>query len=246
MVGRSSDAGRRTLGLRLFRAALPALADFSSPRAWAFALLGIDACLVTGEDGELQEARRALSVKLLELFYRTRTTDWKWFEDSLTYCNPRLSQALVVSGRATGNDEMTLAGLESLRWLVSVQFSGDRSFAPIGSNGFYRRGGERARFDQQPVEAYAMVSACLESRRATGDQSWTDFANGAFAWFLGINALRQSLYDPITGGCRDGLHEDRMNENQGAESTLAFLLALSEMRAADKDGLLRSTLEVSK
>ena len=134
-----------------------------------------------------------------------------------------------------------------LRWLRAMQQEQRRAaqsreqradtngghFVPIGSNGFYQRGGERARFDQQPVEAQAMVSACLEAYRITGDKSWRKEARRAFEWFLGRNDLNLPLYDPTTGGCRDGLHPDRPNENQGAESTLAFLQSLLELRLAE-------------
>jgi hypothetical protein len=124
--------------------------------------------------------------------------------------------------------------LRSLEWLVSTQCSDDGYFAPIGSNGFFPRGGPKAAFDQQPVEACAMVSASLDAARATGDPRWSTYARRAFTWFLGQNQLQQPLYDAATGGCRDGLHSDRANENQGAESTLSFLHALLEMRAADR------------
>jgi hypothetical protein len=232
LAGRSADGGRRQLGARLLHNALPALASFTSPRAWAFALLGIDECLrLSPDDDGLHSARRALSAKLLDLFRRTSRPEWQWFEESLTYCNPHLSQALVASGAAMGDQAMMESGLASLRWLASVQFSGDGCFVPIGSNGFYPSDGQKACFDQQPVEAYAMVSACLQSMRATGDERWADLASRAFQWFLGENVLGLSLYDPSTGGCRDGLHPERANENQGAESTLSFLLALSEIRA---------------
>jgi hypothetical protein len=130
---------------------------------------------------------------------------------------------------------MAEAGLESLSWLTTVQRADaeGRHFVPIGSNGFYQRGGERARFDQQPVEAQAMVSACLEAYRVTSDKRWRKEARRAFEWFLGRNDLNLPIYDPTTGGCRDGLHPDRVNENQGAESTLAFLQSLLELRLAE-------------
>jgi hypothetical protein len=129
---------------------------------------------------------------------------------------------------------MTEAGLESLRWLADLQKSevGGGHFVPIGSNGFYPKDGERARFDQQPVEAQGMVSACLAALRITGKKSWHREARRAFEWFLGRNDLHTPVYDPTTGGCRDGLHPDRPNENQGAESTLAFLQSLLELRLA--------------
>jgi hypothetical protein len=125
--------------------------------------------------------------------------------------------------------------LESLTWLADVQRAEETGghFVPIGSNGFYQRGGERARFDQQPVEAQAMVSACLEAHRITGDKRWYKEARCAFDWFLGRNDLNLPIYDPTTGGCRDGLHPDRPNENQGAESSLAFLQAVLELRLAE-------------
>ena len=127
------------------------------------------------------------------------------------------------------------AGLESLQWLAELQRADTNGghFVPIGSNGFYQRGGERARFDQQPVEAQAMVSACLEAHRVTGDKGWHNEARRAFDWFLGRNDLNLPIYDPVTGGCRDGLHSDRANENQGAESSLAYLQAVLEMRLAE-------------
>ncbi len=235
IVGRSEDPGKQSLGGDLFHAALPSVAIFTSPRAWAFSLLGIDEYLRAFQgDSNVQALRTVLSERLLNLFRRTSDSSWPWFEDCLTYSNARLSQALIVSGTRMEHEEMTAAGTRSLRWLVDIQCSEDGYFAPIGSNGFYRRGARKALFDQQPVEACAMVSACLEAGRVTGDGQWAHHARRAFSWFLGQNHLQQSLYDAATGGCRDGLHADRVNENQGAESTLSFLLALAEMRSADR------------
>jgi hypothetical protein len=132
------------------------------------------------------------------------------------------------------NEEMKEAGLKSLEWLVSLDFSEEGYFSPVGSNGFHERGKTRAMFDQQPVEACAMVSACMEAHRSTGEERWVETARRTFGWFLGQNQIQQWLYDATTGGCRDGLHADRVNENQGAESTLSFLLALCDMRSADR------------
>ena len=110
----------------------------------------------------------------------------------------------------------------------------DGCFRPIGSNGFWKRGAAPAIHDQQPLEASAAVSACIEAYNATADPVWEKSAKSAFAWFLGVNDLRLPLYDPSTGGCFDGLHDNRVNQNQGAESTLSFLLALAEMQAFQK------------
>jgi hypothetical protein len=152
------------------------------------------------------------------------TEDWPWLEDSVTYENARFSQALILSGQWMPNPEAFEIGLKSLRWLVSIQKTQSGCFRPIGSNGFYQRDGARADFDQQPLEAQAMVAACHEASRE---------AKRVFEWFLGRNDLGLPIYDSTTGGCGDGLHHDRVNENQGAESTLAFHLALAEMNCAE-------------
>jgi glycosyltransferase involved in cell wall biosynthesis len=237
VVGRASDPGRRSLAGNLFQAALPAVPGFSSPRAWAFTLLGIDEYLRAFHgDRNVQAVGLALAERLLDLFHRASRPDWPWFEDRLTYCNAQLPAALMVSGAWLERPDMIAIGARTLEWLASVQRSADGYFAPVGSNGFYSRGEPPAIFDQQPVEAASMVSACADALRIDGDARWADHARRAFNWFLGENHLHASLYDPVTGGCRDALHADRVNENQGAESTLAFLLALHEMRASERVG----------
>ena len=166
----------------------------------------------------------------MQLFDDAAQPDWPWFENELTYDNAKLSHALILSGRATGQQQVFERGLQTLRWLAEIQTSEHGHFRPIGSNGFYRRGGTRANFDQQPIEAQAMVSACLEAYRATSDAWWYEQAQRAFDWFLGWNDLGLEVYSANTGGCRDALHVDRVNGNQGAESTLAFLLSVTEMQ----------------
>jgi glycosyltransferase involved in cell wall biosynthesis len=234
VVGRLGDPGRRSLAADLFHAALPAVPAFSSPRAWAYALLGIDEYLGAFQgDRGVQAIRSLLAERLLDLFHRTSGPQWPWFEDRVTYCNARMPQALLVSGARMDHPGMVAAGTQALDWLVSIQRSPDGYFAPVGSNTGVERGAPTVAFDHQPVEACVMVSACLEARRVTGDGRWAEHARRAFDWFLGQNHLHCPLYDASTGGCRDGLHADRPNENQGAESTLSFLLALVDMRSTD-------------
>jgi hypothetical protein len=164
------------------------------------------------------------------MYESIRSPGWKWFEDILAYGNARLPQAMLLAGAAREDDHMVSAALEALDWLLKTQrCETNLHFVPIGSQGFYRKGGEKARFDQQPLEAAGAVSACLQAYRVTGDARWRNEAWSAFNWFLGDNDLQLPLYDFVTGGCRDGLHPDRVNENQGAESTLSFLMALLEM-----------------
>ena len=222
----------QTLAAQLFELALPAAADFVSPRAWAFTLIGIDEYLrrLSG-DRRVAQFRESLTAKLMQRYDDAATEEWHWFEDIVSYANAKLPHAMILTGRNTDNSAMLERGLKALRWLVKTQTSNTGIFRPVGSNGFYPRGQECALWDQQPIEAQATVSACIEAFQATNDVFWIIEARRAFEWFLGRNDLGLALYDSSTGGCRDGLHVDRLSQNQGAESTLAFLLSLTEMQA---------------
>lgn len=227
----------------LFEQTLPSILLTTSPRAWAFALIGIyEYSQKFAGDRRADQVRDELAGRLLTLYQNNRSEEWRWYEKELSYCNAALPHGLLTCGKSIPNKAMTDAGLESLNWLADLQCADAGHFVPIGSNGFYQKGGERARFDQQPVEAQAMVSVCLEAFRITGDKFWNREARRAFEWFLGRNDLNLSVYDPTTGGCRDGLHSDRLNENQGAESTLAFLQSLLELRLAKQKHLFMEAL----
>jgi glycosyltransferase involved in cell wall biosynthesis len=231
VLGRSNTPVLQSMAGRVFEQALPGILNTTSPRAWAFTLIGIHEYLQRfAGDRRAGQVREELSGRLLALYQNHRSDEWCWYEDKLTYCNAALPHALLMCGQSMPNDSMTEAGMESLSWLAGLQRADEGHFVPIGSNGFYQQGGDRALFDQQPVEAQAMVSACIEAYRITCDNRWRKEARRAFEWFLGRNDLNLPVYDPTTGGCRDGLHPDRINENQGAESTLAFLQALLELR----------------
>jgi hypothetical protein len=234
-VGRSRQPSLPSWAAQLFDRALPAVVEMTSPRAWAFTLLGIHEYFkrLSG-DRLVAQVRDTLTVRLLELFDRTATDDWQWFEEVLSYDNARLPQALIQSATISGNARALEVGLRSLRWLMALQKAPQGHFRPVGSNGFARKGGEHAQFDQQPLEAAAGVSACLAAFRATQDPDWLREALSSFDWFLGRNDLGIELYDASSGGCRDGLHQDRANQNQGAESTLSFLLALAEMKLIEE------------
>src|SRR5580698_8527829 len=236
VLGKSKDEGLRGAAGRLFELAVPAAVEFRSPRACAFALLGLHEYLDSFPgDRAAVNAAHSLTDRLMDSYQKYQAEDWEWFENSLSYSNARLPQALLRSGVRFANADMEAVGLQALNWLVSVQRSEvNGHFVPIGSEGFYSKKTEKARFDQQPIEACAMVSACVEAYRTTGQGRWRQEAWSAFNWFLGDNDLEISLYDPTTGGCRDGLHPDRANENQGAESTLSFLMAMLEMRRLEE------------
>jgi glycosyltransferase involved in cell wall biosynthesis len=232
-VGRSRSHSLREWAAQLFEAAVGMAETFTSPRAWAFTILGLHEYLRTlSGDLMANRLRETLGERLLGLFQNVADEKWMWFEDIVTYDNARISHALILTGRWMEREDMLDAGLKTLGWLAEHQRGDGGCFRPIGSDGFWQRNGEPARFDQQPIEANAMLGACLEAHAATGDDKWQEEAMVAFDWFLGGNDLGLSLYDAQTGGCRDGLHLDRTNQNEGAESTLAFLLSLSEMRRA--------------
>ena len=226
-----TDPSRRRWAAALFKTALPAVEHFQSPRAWAFTLLGLDAyCALVVGDLAASRMRELLVDRLVAAFQATETKDWCWFEDVLAYDNARLAQALLVTGAALKKPPLVRIGLASLRWLMALQTTPDGCFRPVGTESFGVRQKVPQAFDQQPVEAAAAISACLAAWRVNDNAEWTAGAICAFDWFLGGNDLQTSLIDPSNGGCLDGLHPDRPNENRGAESAVSYLLGLAEMR----------------
>ncbi len=234
-AARSRNTGYRDLSSQLFEYGLPVVKSFTSPRSWAFTLLGIhEYDTYRPGNKKIAEMQHLLTRRLVNSWKECSTDKWPWFEAGLSYDNARISQAVILSGHAQLDEEVLEIGLKSLRWLVSIQTTQAGCFRPIGSNGFYSRNGDRADFDQQPVDALATISACHAALRITDDPLWKVEAKRAFEWFLGRNDLSLPLYDFTSGGCKDGLHPDRVNENQGAESTLAFHLSLAEMNAVER------------
>jgi len=231
VVSDAPDPDAQRWAVELLERSAPALPSFASPRALAFGLLGLTAW-AAGEAGRnVDDLRCQLAERLCDHFRDNRQPGWLWFEAGLSYDNARLCHALIVAGDQAGRPDWVVAGLDTLRWLHASETNGGR-FSPVGSKGFWQRGGERACFDQQPIEAAAAVAASLCAARVTGERFWFDAACCAHAWFLGENDLCLRLVVEQTGGCRDGLHSDRVNANQGAESTLAWLQADLDMQEA--------------
>lgn len=227
---------RSTMAADLFRKALPAVETFFYPRSISFTLIGIQAYLtVFNNDSKARKIFKLLADRLYQRYRHFATDDWPWFEDKLTYDNAKLPHALLLSGSWLGSDGMIDAGLRALEWLMEIQTE-DGYQAPIGNRGWYRRGGEKARFDQQPIDAHATVHACHAAYTLTGEGIWLHRMMTGFDWFLGHNHLNRPVFDAITGGCRDGLEPDHINLNQGAESTLAWLMsrALVQRVAAEE------------
>lgn len=243
VAARAEEQGHRTWAYGLLERAAPSTLTLTSLRAWAFGLLGVvEALDARPEDLRLQRLRRQLAERLYDHLRGSRRAGWTWFEDVVSYDNARLPQALMAAGRQAGQAAWFASAIEALGWLCRVQRAEGGHFRPIGSEGFWRRDADRAVYDQQPLEASATVGACVAAWRLTGNSDWLTEAHRAFAWFLGDNDLGEPLRDAVTGGCRDGLLCDRVNENQGAESTLAFLMATTELRAALADASPRSDI----
>ena len=235
------NPGQLAMTTTLFSMALKAAEHFNSPRAIAFSLVGIHAYLQKFSGAsEVRRIRETLADRLFNQFKNNATKSWPWLESTLNYANGKLPHALLLSGQWMQRSDMIDMGLKSLEWLLTIQTEKGH-FVPIGNKGWYEKGGLRARFDQQPVEANAMIEACVEAFNITRDKIWIDSSVMCFNWFLGHNDLNMPLYDAKTGGCRDGLMADGINQNEGAESTLAWLLSLMTLQKLYADEILKQS-----
>ncbi len=230
IIAFSCNTGQMEVATLLFKRALKEVEKFTPPRAIAFALVGIHAYLDKfSGDSEVRRMREILAENLFRKFKNNATQNWPWLEKKISYANGKLINALLLSGQWMERNDMIEMGLNSLKWLLDIQTEKGH-FVPIGNNGWYEQGHAKARFDQQPIEANAMIEACVEAFNFTRNIIWLDSAVMCFNWFLGHNDLNLSLYDPKTGGCRDGLMADGINQNEGAESSLAWLLSLMTLQ----------------
>jgi len=228
MAGWGQNSGQVALATRLFHDALPALENFSDSRAIAFPILGIQAYLHKNDDDiQIRSLLESLGNRLLKRFRQFATKDWQWHEPELNYDNARLPEALMACGRVIGDDDMVSCGIDVLTWLRDLQIDPSAGwFAPVGNLGWFPKSGSKAQYDQQPLEAAAMIGASIEAYECTQRDEWTQLASTCFNWYLGKNDQQIQLYDYASAGCRDGLTQDGANENQGAESTLAYLCSL--------------------
>ncbi len=241
-----TDPSRRSWAVNLFKTALPPAEEFSSPRAWAFTLLGLNAyCAMIPEDLVADRLRRLLANRLMALLATNTVGHWHWFENVLAYDNARLPQALIETGLAVDMQAYVEAGVRSLRWLMAHQTAPSGCFRPVGSDSFGKIREAPAKFDQQPLEAAATIAACRAAARGDDSLEWSAGAMLAFTWFLGANDLQVPLVDLTTGGCLDGLHADRPNLNMGAESVLSYMLALVEIRQLARAGVVPGLSETA-
>jgi len=213
-------------GRTILQLGLQHVLDASSPRAKAYFLLGACESLKVELDSKLAEGTKKLASQLLGWYRAICRPDWRWFEDILTYDNARLSESLAAYYEVTQDSGCLKIACESLEFLISAQ-TVEGVFAPVGNKGWYQVGGQRALYDQQPVDAGATVEACNRLHRITGERRYKEWASFALSWYSGSNLKRLAVYDNASGGCYDGLTEQGLNLNQGAESILSYLLAVT-------------------
>jgi hypothetical protein len=226
------DQGLRDAAATLLVDGLVAMRSLRAPRAWAFTIFGLYHYLKYRPEPALQSLLCDLANRLATCYERTAAPDWPWFEDRLTYCNAKLPAALLLANEVTGEARFREVGLAASSWLMEVLFDDSGVLHLIGQDGWYPRGGTRAAYDEQCVDAQGTVELALIAGRISGDHSWQERALAAFAWFHGRNAPGLALIDPATWGCYDGLRSNGVNRNMGAESIICYLLAYLDLVGA--------------
>ncbi|ADO84612.1 glycosyltransferase family 4 protein [Ilyobacter polytropus] len=230
------DESIRSNAIDLFIYALSVVRDFTSPRAWAFTVLGLSAYLeVNSEDLEKRLIKRILAEKIHSLYKKTVTSDWLWCEETITYSNGILPHALIITGETIDDKDMYNTGIQSLKWLLEIQTAPEGHLSVIGNEGWFAKDREKIVFGQQPVEAMCLLNACLHVYKTTKDPWWLNECKKCMAWFLGENDLKIPIYNYDDGGCRDGLDSHGVSKNQGAESTLAGLISLIKMHEIEDE-----------
>ena len=238
-VNNAPNQAIRDMATRLFGDAVAVVESFTSPRAWSFAIHGAYQYLkIFGGDARVRKIQEILAEKLYTLYKDNFKPEWPWFEDKLSYANANLSHGLIIAGQRISRLDMFDAGISSLEWLIEKQISPEGYMSIIGNKNWNTKNGDKSKFDQQPIETMNLIIACSTVFRFTGDKKWVDNARKCFSWFLGQNDLGVQLYNYQTGGCKDGLQSQGANANEGAESTLAWLISLITMYKLFEDQVL--------
>lgn len=230
VVKGAPDCSVRNIAMKMFLDALPITTQFTSPRAWAFTVIGLQGYLsVYGGDTDARKILDDLAGKIYSLYIKNVTKEWFWCEDIATYANGILPHALILAGKQNNDTKMYEIGIKSLEWLLKVQTAPEGHLSVIGNNGWLKKDGIKTIFDQQPIEVMCLINVCLDVYIITKEKKWFNEGERCLSWFLGQNDLQTPVYDYKTGGCGDGLESQAVNGNQGAESTLAWLISIIKM-----------------
>ncbi len=225
LLGNSPNDAYYQSGRMIFFEAFPNFEKLQSMRGIANTIIGICYYLMTNKSDEsMTEILRKLTYKLIDQYEVESSADWKWFEPILCYDNGILPLALFYACEFIKEEKVLNTAIESMNFLISVNLK-DGYLSLIGNQKWYRKDGERAYFAQQPVDAMAIVLMFYQAFIATREKQYLNYMYTSFMWFLGENDLRMNLYDFETNGCCDGIEEYGINRNQGAESTLAYLIS---------------------
>jgi glycosyltransferase involved in cell wall biosynthesis len=208
----------------MFDKSHPHIQEDSSPRAKAFSIIGLYHYYKKYNNEAILSKIKQLVDTLVESYKKESTEEWNWFESYLTYSNSKLPEVLFLAYNLTKNPEYLEIAEKTLKFLTNLVFFKDE-LSPIGQNGWYNRNGIRSFFDQQPIDASSMVQTYLTAYAITNNDNYYNNAVLAFNWFLGKNHLKQMIYNDVTGGCHDGLSKSSINLNQGAESTIEYLIS---------------------
>lgn len=224
----------RNVCAHLLREAIPRFGELAYLRSGAYVILGLAHAIESGSlpPQMCRDAMRRLSDELKASYQAHRTADWLWFEDVMTYDNARLCEAALRAGDALEDDRLIEIGVESFAFYRRVVID-DGIFVPIGNQGWYARGGKRARYGQQPLEAAALIDAALAAHARSGETTFLATARLGWEWFYGRNTDGATLVE--RGGCHDGIDAFGVNANMGAESTLAYLSAASAICEAENE-----------
>lgn len=237
LIKNSKNNSYLALAKNLFDNSIKNMTGFKSPRAISFVIMGCIFYLKKFSGArDIKRILKNFSAMLHSLYESNHNAGWKWYENILTYVNGRIPQAMLMSGGFLSNVQYTKTGLESIEWLYNVLIGKEDNYLSlIGNDGWYVKGKRKARYDQQPLEIPALIDALWQAYKISGDKKWIDRISISFSWFMGNNLKQEMICDVATGACYDGLTQHGVNQNQGAESTVSWLLSLLRMNRIQEE-----------
>lgn len=231
-IASAPDLAARETACSLFERALPSVSGVRSIRPMAAVALACEAAVRGGSRGRVERVLEDVAAALLRTFERCAADPaWPWPDPVVTYENELPPRALIICGQRLGRPRMTEVGLAVLDWLIAVQTEADGHVSTEGNAGWWPAGGPRARFDQQPISTTSLLLASGAAYEVTGNPAYRDVMEAAYGWFLGRNDVHETIAEPASGACRDGIGPAGASRNRGAESTLMWQMAAERIRS---------------